>query len=85
MRNDPAPVHLADRFEKAFEEHHETLEKLYSLVVTIKYILDREDYILLSQLYMAKAGVLREVENHKQNLDKWIGDLQREDMPPQFK
>ncbi len=51
---------------KKLNEQVETLEKLYSLNLSIKLMIDRKEFHFLPKLYLAKSAILEELNGLKQ-------------------
>ncbi len=66
------------KLSELLDEHYDTLEKLYSLVLAIQYNLDRRIFTFLRPLNMAKRALLEELNRHRGELEAWLEKLPKE-------
>lgn len=66
------------------EAHYESMEKLYSVVLSIQYALNRQNFDILSELSQAKVVLLEDIAQKKLDLDAWVQKVSQEETMPGF-
>ena len=54
------------------EAHYQSMEKLYSVVLSIQYALNQHNFAILGELSQAKVVLLEDIQEKRSDLDKWL-------------
>ena len=62
---------FATSLAEELDEHYESLEKLYSIVMTEKYALEKNNLRIIEELSQAKQHLLNDISLKKDSLTRW--------------